>query len=368
VWVDARGIRVEVGDGSPHLPHRCSYGPTAQTGRGLALLELQATEWGVRAEARGKVVWFRVDLTPRAFQAAEAEPHELIVGGGRGKQSLDVVLLEVPLAMFAVWRQHAETVLREYLLATLEDEAIDDPLEHHAAATDAIAVLAGAIPDPPSGESPADVLARVSEPLVTAERIQLPVPVPAVPHFRTLGTALDAANDLADAGRFLGPPIQPELGQLRRWLCEQVDSQGRGAPPAPWAGSYPTYVGPAPAQAPVRLPHDDAVSRSRVAMIAADEHSQIAAISEPALMLLGYDSEQQLLGHRLLAVIPHRYRQAHLAGFTQHLLTGRQPLLDTTVEVPALRRDGTEVPVALHIERQHHDGETWFVAILRPVS
>ncbi|MBA2529135.1 MAG: ATP-binding protein, partial [Euzebyales bacterium] len=36
------------------------YDVDAQTGRGLALLEAQATAWGVEAGNRGKVIWFEV--------------------------------------------------------------------------------------------------------------------------------------------------------------------------------------------------------------------------------------------------------------------------------------------------------------------
>ncbi len=55
------------------------------------------------------------------------------------------------------------------------------------------------------------------------------------------------------------------------------------------------------------------------------------------------------MGRRIVTIIPERYRQAHVAGFTMYLLVGRKPLLDTTVVVPALRRDGTEVEVELTV-------------------
>ncbi len=57
-----------------------------------------------------------------------------------------------------------------------------------------------------------------------------------------------------------------------------------------------------------------------------------------------------------MEIIPRRYRQAHLAGFTLHLATGRSPLLGQPVTVPVLRRDGGETPVELTVEVCHLPG------------
>nr|WP_210586977.1 ATP-binding protein [Streptomyces sp. GESEQ-35] len=56
----AAGVRVEVSDGSPQLPHaRGALCLEAEDGRGLALLDAVVDKWGVdrRGEA-GKTVWF----------------------------------------------------------------------------------------------------------------------------------------------------------------------------------------------------------------------------------------------------------------------------------------------------------------------
>jgi PAS domain S-box-containing protein len=100
-------------------------------------------------------------------------------------------------------------------------------------------------------------------------------------------------------------------------------------------------------------------------MIAADDTGQIVAVSDQALELLGYDHHGQLVGERLVGIIPRRFRQAHLAGFTMHLLTGRGPLISTPVLVPVRQRGGGEATVSLNIEahRLPH-GRTVFVATL----
>lgn len=61
VTVTAAGIRVEVtdrGGGRPRVRHPA---PTDPTGRGLQIVDMLATDWGVEAVAGdGKTVWFSV--------------------------------------------------------------------------------------------------------------------------------------------------------------------------------------------------------------------------------------------------------------------------------------------------------------------
>ncbi|PRY13020.1 ATP-binding protein [Kineococcus rhizosphaerae] len=53
-------VRVEVGDGSGDRPQRREVAPEATGGRGVALVDLLAKDWGVhpRPDGSGKVVWF----------------------------------------------------------------------------------------------------------------------------------------------------------------------------------------------------------------------------------------------------------------------------------------------------------------------
>ena len=56
----------------------------------------------------------------------------------------------MPLLLHAAWQEHAEALLREYLLASL-DSGGEDPIQVHAEATDAIAVLEEHVPRRPGG-------------------------------------------------------------------------------------------------------------------------------------------------------------------------------------------------------------------------
>jgi PAS domain S-box-containing protein len=351
------GLRIEVTDGSPHAPSPRSYGPSAGTGRGLLLLEEMVDAWGVEFAEHGKTVWFTIASERHADgspAAALGEPARTM------GETVTVTLVDVPLLLHEAWRQHAEALLREHLLVSLDLDG-DDPIAVHAEASDAIAVLAEHIPPSGVGEDPAQVMVSATEPRVSRPRVDLAVPLSSVPHFATLDRTIRRALAMVEDGLFLTPPVQPELQELRRWLCSEVRRQSGGEAPAPWCPQdeppqqlvHPLYWDPTP------------VVHASTAVIAADDADRIVAVSDPALRLLGYDHPAELVGMRLVTIIPPRYHQAHLAGFTMHLLTGRAPLVGRTVVVPALRRDGTEAAVELTISVEHtRDGRAVFLATL----
>jgi PAS domain S-box-containing protein len=365
--VDADHLRVEVSDGSDHLPVRRNYAATAGTGRGLMMLESMVEEWGVERHPRGKTVWFEIaaggeadpDATRQDSRDTGAVPEAAVV---------DVELVNLPLLLHAAWQEHAEALLRDYLLFSLDQDAPvggRDPIQVHADATDAIAILEEGVPKA-SFDIPLDrLMAEAVEPNVSVTRLHLKVPRASVSHFEVLEEALEVAIDLAARGLVLTPPTQPEVQTFRRWLCRQVRDQAAGAPPVPFSveGDAPLPLGASVAR------HLRAVREATVARVAADEANRIVAISDAGLQLLGYRDADELLGRRLVTIVPERFRQAHVAGFTLYLLVGRQPLLETPVVVPALRRDGTEVEVELLVTAEHvGDGRITFLADMTPTG
>ncbi|GAA4744204.1 hypothetical protein GCM10023350_31120 [Nocardioides endophyticus] len=393
--VDAGGLLLEVSDGSTTPPTERDHAALAGTGRGLMLIHDLSGGWGVRELPNGKVVWARITTSQEA-----AAPHEdvhaptlwelslepvdealgLDVPGSTVPQGVAlapnpadvaVVLQNVPLLMHLAWHEHAETMLREYLLSRLEqDEAL--ALTEHAVASAVMALLHEQVPSPalPGGASTFDevteLLTSVVEPAVTLRVGQLRIPAETVAGFEVLDKLMDAAIVLAEAHELLAAPMQPELRELRRWLCGQVASQSVGAEPVPW--SPPPAALPAPGTGVLAADWDrDPVDRSTKALVAADDTNRIIAVSAPALALLGYDNPGELVGQRLLALIPSRFHQGHLAGFTLHLTQGRAPLIGTAAIVPFVRADGTEADLELLVEAlPTTNGRRVFVATLRP--
>ena len=356
--IDVGFIRVEVADGSAHLPRVRDFHASSGTGRGLKLLEQSVDRWGAELRAQGKVVWFELGERP-----GSSRPNERSQAREPDADVLVVELLDVPLLLVSAWLEHSGALLREHLLMVLDQGDPGGALGRHAAATEVLALLEEQWPELELGLDPDELLAGAVEPLVTAARLELSVPRSHLSGFGELERLMEDALGPADRGETLTPPTQPEFRALRRWLVRQVEEQARGAAPEPLR-IYGEDVGPT--RAPVEW-DGSGVDTATAALVAADDTDRIVAISQAALALIGH-SRDELLGHRLLTIIPARFHQAHLAGFTMHLVNGRGPLLGLPVQVPILRADGAEQPVELLITAQVLPrGRSVFIAELRDV-
>lgn len=365
VRIESQGVRVEVGDGSTQLPYARDYATTAGTGRGLHLVAEMVDEWGSYPDDEGKVVWFEIKeegsaALPRLGTnppAVDAEPPVLV--------SVQVELLNVPLLMHNAWQEHASALLREYLLARMEEDL--DTIESHAKASEAMSILFEQVPVPDLGDDPDAIMAGAVGPAMSAERVALRVPLASVGNFQILDDLLEQARALAWSGVLLSPPTQPEVRAMRRWLCRQVLDQSASQAPTPWAGISPDA--PPPAGGAMFEWDPEGVAGSTKALLAADDANRILAVSRSALDLLGYDAPSDLVGRRLMSIIPARFHQAHIAGFTLHLTNGRAPLLGRRVAVPVLRADATEQVMELYVEAEAlSNGRRLFTAEFFPVD
>lgn len=173
--------------------------------------------------------------------------------------------------------------------------------------------------------------------------VRLDVPTASIPDFSELRSCLSAAVNLALAGLLLTRPALPEVRALRSWCLEQVSAAAAGSTNHPWfsvvsedddialdPGVYDT----------TRL------RTAEMAMVAADDRDRIVAVNAGAARLLRWTA-QELVGHRLVAIIPSRLRDAHVAGFSRHQLTGETRILGSPIRVPVLRGDSSEIVLDL---------------------
>jgi anti-sigma regulatory factor (Ser/Thr protein kinase) len=58
-------LRVEVGDDNSRLPRRADPDREALNGRGLAIVEMLAADWGAAQQSQGKIVWFELSCAPK---------------------------------------------------------------------------------------------------------------------------------------------------------------------------------------------------------------------------------------------------------------------------------------------------------------
>jgi len=335
------GVRVEVHDASEAAAIPRDLDADAGTGRGLALIESLATDWGSEPTATGKQVWFElgeVALPPLQPDPAGHDPH-----------MVTVTLVGAPVELVLASIQYGDALLREMALLAVERvgrarEVGTRPMIDLGTVVNA-ASSARAI-----GRSEAD--------------LEIEVPADSGDALMHRLARTEEANHMAEEGLLLSAPAVPEIAMCRLWTFGELINQVFGQAPTPWALD-PTWT---PTTQPMRLTPAQAAAldRTRLGVIVADDTNHIIHINPSAEALLGWP-HGALTGERLLTIIPPSHRADHLAGFTRYAMTGEGPLIGREVEVPALRYDGTLVPIRLHIEvLEGMDGRVGFQATISP--
>ena len=104
------------------------------------------------------------------------------------------------------------------------------------------------------------------------------------------------------------------------------------------------------------------------AIVTIDERSTILFANRAIERVFGY-TPAEVVGRPLSDLIPERFRAAHIAGVSRYLRTGSKRIPWTGVQLPGLRRDGTEVPLEISFgELVNDDGHRVFSGFMRDVS
>jgi PAS domain S-box-containing protein len=104
------------------------------------------------------------------------------------------------------------------------------------------------------------------------------------------------------------------------------------------------------------------------AVIVMDTDGCLVEFNAAAERCFGY-RRAELLGRRVDEhIIPERYREAHRLGLARYLETGLGRVLGTSMELSALRADGSEFPVELAINVAHVGTGDVFVTYLRDIT
>jgi PAS domain S-box-containing protein len=98
-----------------------------------------------------------------------------------------------------------------------------------------------------------------------------------------------------------------------------------------------------------------------------DEASTILAVNPAMSRLFGYRPDQ-MVGKPLTVLMPHRLRELHLRGTRRYLMTGERSIPWQGVQVPALRRDGTEFPVQINFGEYVAKGRKVFAGFMTDIT
>ncbi|MEO5579355.1 MAG: PAS domain S-box protein, partial [Gemmatimonadaceae bacterium] len=112
-----------------------------------------------------------------------------------------------------------------------------------------------------------------------------------------------------------------------------------------------------------------AVLRSTLdSIITIDANGIVVEFNRAAQETFGY-SYAEAIGTPLgELIVPERYREAHRAGMARYMSTGEAHILGKRLELPAMKRDGTEFPSELTITRSDIDGAPAFIGVLRDIT
>lgn len=103
-------------------------------------------------------------------------------------------------------------------------------------------------------------------------------------------------------------------------------------------------------------------------IISMDQEGMVTEFNPAAEITFGY-TRSSVVGRPLAElIIPLRYRDAHQRGLDHYLATGEGPVLNTRIEIEAIRSDGSEFPVELSITRVAIGSGSHFTAYVRDIT
>lgn len=109
------------------------------------------------------------------------------------------------------------------------------------------------------------------------------------------------------------------------------------------------------------------VENAAEGMLTIDEESNIVYANPAVEDILGYGPEE-LEGSSKMKIIPERLRPVHAEALRTYVESGERNVDWDGIELPALHKDGHEVPTLISLREHRHDGKRYFTGIIRDIS
>lgn len=104
------------------------------------------------------------------------------------------------------------------------------------------------------------------------------------------------------------------------------------------------------------------------AIVVIDEQQHILEWNFMAEELFGWKRDEVLNQRLAEFIIPAAFREAHHQGMRRFIETGQGPVLNKTIEVPAINRSLHEFPISLKISASQVDGQWYFIAFMNDLT
>lgn len=125
-----------------------------------------------------------------------------------------------------------------------------------------------------------------------------------------------------------------------------------------------------------RISHDLAVSEQRMealletandAVISVNSVGHVVMWNRGAAEMFGFSADE-MIGEPMTAVIPERFREAHVAGVARVTGGGERHVIGQTVELAGLHRDGREFPIELSLATWQVNDDRYYSGIVRDIT
>ena len=103
-------------------------------------------------------------------------------------------------------------------------------------------------------------------------------------------------------------------------------------------------------------------------IITIDSQERVVEFNPAAEATFGYTRDEAMGQSLSDLIVPPEFHQAHHEGIARYLATGEGPILNRRVEVPARRKDGTQITVELAATAIAHADPPMFTAYLRDIT
>ncbi|MBW3654744.1 MAG: PAS domain S-box protein, partial [Gemmatimonadetes bacterium] len=110
------------------------------------------------------------------------------------------------------------------------------------------------------------------------------------------------------------------------------------------------------------------IDSSLDAIVMTNDESVILEWNHHAERLFGWSADEAIGQTLAQTIIPPRFREGHQKGVDHYLATGEGPILNQRIEIPAIRRDGTEFPVELTVAPARSGTRVLFNAFIRDLT
>ena len=110
------------------------------------------------------------------------------------------------------------------------------------------------------------------------------------------------------------------------------------------------------------------ISSSQDALIVINKFSIVTTWNDSATKIFGYTKEE-MIANNIEKIIPYEFRELHKIGVQRVSSNGEHNLLGKgAIEIEALHKDGTTIPIDLALNTFTIDGEMFFSANIRDIS